>query len=88
MIMRNEGWGGQCWWSVDAIFDAVGNAPRFPEGITDMLFLVQIQFGVVVAEFDQDLQNQVIHGGAIHFGEGIDVFLGFLVGHCGAVGWY
>jgi hypothetical protein len=34
------------------------------------------------------LQNQVIHGGAIHFGEGIDVFLGFLVGHCGAVGWY
>ena len=81
MIMRNAGWGGQCWWSVATVFNLIGRSPRFPEGITNLLFLVQIQFGVVVAEFDQDLQNQVIHGGHIHFGEGIDVFLGFFVGH-------
>ncbi len=87
MILWIVGWGGQGWWSVATVFNLIGRSPRFPEGITDLLFLIQIQFGVVVAEFDQDLQNQVIHGGHIHFGDGIVGFLGFFVGHCGAVGW-
>ena len=65
----------------DAIFDMIGNRPRFPEGITDLLFLVHIQFGVIVAEFHQNLQDEVIHGSDIHFGDGIEDILGFLVGH-------
>lgn len=81
MIMRNEGWGGQSWWSVDAILNLVGNRPSRPESITDLLFLIQIQFGMVVAEFHQNPKDEVIDGGAVHFGDGIDDFLGFLVGH-------
>lgn len=65
----------------DAIFDMIGDRPRFPQCIPNVLFLVHIQFGMIVAEFNHNLQNEVIHGGHIHFGDGIEDLLGFLVGH-------
>lgn len=57
MIMRFGGWGGQSWWlSIDAIlFDIVGDAPRFPEGIPDGFLLVFAQFRAILAEMNNGI---------------------------------
>ncbi len=81
MIMRFVGWGGQCQWSVALILNLVGRSPSLPESITNLLLFPQVQFGVIVAEFHQNLQDEVVDGGHIHFRDFIEQFLGFFVGH-------